>query len=71
MMSTQYCPEDYVKRSEFDHKKSKVFSCNVCLWTFESEEELDIHNYLEHLVMKKYARNETFKGNFYFYDPPP
>jgi len=26
--------------------------CEICLWQFESEQELDIHNYLEHMIIK-------------------
>jgi hypothetical protein len=27
------------------------FNCRICLWTFESESELNIHNYLEHMII--------------------
>jgi hypothetical protein len=40
----------YPIRDEESNKK--VFLCNICLWTFETETMLDIHNYLEHLIMK-------------------
>jgi hypothetical protein len=41
------------------HHWREIFSCNVCLWAFESEAELDIHNYLEPLIMKKYVQNNN------------
>lgn len=25
--------------------------CRICLWIFESKSELEIHNYLEHMIM--------------------
>lgn len=25
------------------------FTCRICLWEFENESEIDIHNYLEHM----------------------
>jgi hypothetical protein len=27
------------------------FKCEICLWAFETNSELDIHNYLEHLTI--------------------
>ncbi len=30
---------------------NKSFNCRICLWTFESESELNIHNYLEHVII--------------------
>lgn len=27
------------------------FNCRICLWTFENELELNIHNYLEHMII--------------------
>lgn len=34
------------------------FNCKICLWTFESESELNIHDYLEHMIIKyKTVRN--------------
>jgi len=29
---------------------TSTFGCRVCLWAFESKSELDIHNYLEHMI---------------------
>ena len=37
---------DYVREENLE------FICELCLWTFETESELDNHNYLEHLIMK-------------------
>ena len=34
------------------HSK-ETFLCEICLWTFKTETELAIHNYLEHLIMKR------------------
>jgi hypothetical protein len=33
-------------------QESSQFICERCLWTFEKEAEMDVHNYLEHLIMK-------------------
>ena len=33
-------------------EENSHFSCELCLWTFETEAELDNHNYLEHMIMK-------------------
>jgi len=30
--------------------KSFIFECKICLWLFESKDELRIHNYLEHMI---------------------
>ena len=30
---------------------ASTFGCRVCLWVFESKSELDIHNYLEHMII--------------------
>jgi len=58
MLTTQYYHDN---RNVVEHiglgQKKVVFSCNECLWMFETEAELIIHNYLEHLIMKKYVRN--------------
>jgi hypothetical protein len=37
----------------FDSKNrsSSIFGCRVCLWVFESGSELEIHNYLEHMII--------------------
>ena len=37
----------------FDSKNrsSSTFGCGVCLWVFESKSELEIHNYLEHIII--------------------
>ena len=41
----------------YDESKNEAFLCENCLWTFETETELGIHNYLEHLIMKKNVLN--------------
>jgi len=58
MLKTKYYHDNrnVVEHIELDQKRV-VFSCNECLWMFETEVELNIHNYLEHLIMKKYVRN--------------
>ena len=33
--------------------------CRICLWKFESELELDIHNYLEHMMIN-HAEHKRF-----------
>ena len=30
---------------------NQSFNCRICLWVFESESELKIHNYLEHMII--------------------
>ena len=30
---------------------NQSFNCRLCLWVFESGSELEIHNYLEHMVI--------------------
>jgi len=30
--------------------KSFIFECKICLWLFESRDELRIHNHLEHMI---------------------
>jgi hypothetical protein len=37
----------------FDSKNgsTSTLGCRVCLWEFESKAELDIHNYLEHMII--------------------
>ena len=39
----------------------RPFICKICLWEFESESELHIHNYLEHLITNhiENKNNET------------
>jgi len=32
-------------------RPSSHFNCEICLWAFETNSELDIHNYLEHLII--------------------
>jgi hypothetical protein len=32
---------------------SSRFNCEICLWPFETNSELDIHNYLEHLIIDR------------------
>lgn len=39
----------------------KTFVCKICLWTFETETELGIHNYLEHLIMKRDDIRNNYK----------
>ncbi len=41
----------------YDESNKEAFLCGICLWTFETETELGIHNYLEHLIMKKNVLN--------------
>jgi len=36
---------------------SSHFNCEICLWTFETKSELDIHTYLEHLIIKSEQPN--------------
>lgn len=36
----------------YDKSGKEVFLCEICLWTFETDTELTIHNYLEHLIIK-------------------
>ena len=48
----------------YDESNKKAFLCEICLWTFETEIELGIHNYLEHLIMKKNVLNAH--DNWYF-----
>jgi len=31
----------------YDEHNKEAFLCEICLWTFETEAELSIHNYLE------------------------
>jgi hypothetical protein len=33
------------------NSSASTFGCRVCLWAFESKSELDIHNYLEHMII--------------------
>jgi hypothetical protein len=42
-----------VDKLTFDSKNrsSSAFGCGVCLWMFESKSELEIHNYLEHIII--------------------
>jgi len=40
----------------YEESTKEAFLCESCLWTFETEEELGIHNYLEHLIMNKHVR---------------
>lgn len=47
-----------------EESNKKAFLCNICLWTFETETELGIHNYLEHLIMKKNVQKTMITGNF-------
>ena len=34
-------------------RPSSHFNCEICLWAFETNSELDIHNYLEHLTINR------------------
>jgi len=34
-----------------EESNKEAFLCEICLWTFETEVELSVHNYLEHLIM--------------------
>lgn len=40
--------------SGIDEPNKKALLCGICLWTFETETELSIHNYLEHLIIEKH-----------------
>lgn len=37
---------------KYDKSDKEDFLCEICLWTFETDNELNIHNYLEHLIIK-------------------
>jgi hypothetical protein len=37
------------------------FNCEICLWTFETKSELDIHNYLEHLIVNSEQPNRIVR----------
>ncbi len=37
------------------------FNCRICLWTFESESELNIHNYLEHMIINHAEQKRIVK----------
>jgi len=39
--------------------KSIIFECKICLWLFESKDELCIHNYLEHMIGCRNGMAET------------
>jgi hypothetical protein len=41
----------------YDESNKQAFLCEICLWIFGTETELGIHNYLEHLIMKKNVLN--------------
>jgi hypothetical protein len=43
-----------IKCNDLDYvrEENSQFICELCLWTFETEAELDIHNYSEHMIMK-------------------
>jgi hypothetical protein len=43
---------------DYTREENSHFSCEPCLWTFETEAELDNHNYLEHMIMK-HGRKST------------
>ena len=30
---------------------NQSFNCTTCLWVFETGSELEIHNYLEHMII--------------------
>ena len=48
MKSTQ-CSVDTSYHNSEDSKR-EIFNWKICLWTFENEAELDIHNYLEQAI---------------------
>ena len=35
--------------------------CRICLWIFESKSELEIHNYLEHMIMNHAEHNRIIQ----------
>jgi len=37
-------------------RPSSHFNCEICLWAFETNSELDIHNYLEHLIINRVSQ---------------
>jgi hypothetical protein len=38
-----------------------LFNCRICLWLFESESELNIHNYLEHMIINHAEHKKIVK----------
>ncbi len=44
----------------YTNESASTFGCRICLWVFESKSELDIHNYLEHMIinhLEEHKRN--------------
>jgi hypothetical protein len=38
---------------------NQSYSCRICLWIFESGSELEIHNYLEHMIINQMHKRTT------------
>ncbi|MFZ0896093.1 MAG: hypothetical protein WAZ77_16475, partial [Candidatus Nitrosopolaris sp.] len=43
----------YIYLRHIVKSSSYHFDCEICLWAFETNSELDIHNYLEHLTINR------------------
>jgi hypothetical protein len=43
------------------HRSASIYGCRVCLWVFESKSELDIHNYLEHMIINHLEHKRNAK----------
>jgi hypothetical protein len=50
-----------IKCNDIDYarEENSRFSCKLCLWTFETEAELDNHNYLEHMIIKHSRKSSS------------